>query len=58
MGAKSKSIAEEAPENVPNQSVVLKVEMPPARKAGRIVGEGAAAVPALITALRNEAQVL
>ncbi len=58
MGAKSKPIAEEAPENVPNQSVVLKVEMPPARKAGRIVGEGAAAVPALITALRNEAQVL
>ena len=58
MGAKAKPIAEEVPEDIPNQSVVLKVEMPPARKAGRIVGEGAAAVPALITALRNEAQVL
>ncbi|HTF89424.1 MAG TPA: electron transfer flavoprotein subunit beta/FixA family protein [Planctomycetota bacterium] len=58
MGAKTKPIAEEAPELVPNQTVVLKVEMPPARKAGRIIGEGAAAVPALITALRTEAQVL
>jgi hypothetical protein len=37
---------------------VLKVELPATRKAGRIVGEGAAAVPALIDALRNEAKVL
>lgn len=58
MGAKAKPIAEEAAEAVANQAVVLKVEMPPARKAGRIVGEGAAAVPALISALRTEAQVL
>ncbi len=58
MGAKAKPIAEEQPEGVPNQVIVKKVELPPARKAGRIIGEGAAAVPALITALRNEAQVL
>ena len=58
MGAKAKPIAEEAPERVENQMVVLKVELPAARKAGRIVGEGAAAVPALIAALRTEAQVL
>jgi len=58
MGAKAKPIAEEAVEEVPSQTVVLKVELPPARKAGRIVGEGAAAVPALITALQTEAQVL
>jgi electron transfer flavoprotein beta subunit len=58
MAAKSKPIAEEAPEPVDSQTVVLKVEMPPARKAGRIVGEGVAAVPALIRALREEAQVL
>ncbi|MEO6710087.1 MAG: electron transfer flavoprotein subunit beta/FixA family protein [Planctomycetota bacterium] len=58
MGAKTKPIAEETPELVANQTLVLKVEMPPARKAGRIIGEGAAAVPALITALRTEAQVL
>ena len=31
---------------------------PAARKAGRIVGEGAAAVPALMDALRNEAKIL
>jgi electron transfer flavoprotein beta subunit len=58
MAAKSKPIAEEAPEPVDAQTVVLKVELPPARKAGRIVGEGVAAVPALVRALREEAQVL
>ena len=35
-----------------------QVELPPARKAGRIVGEGVAAVPVLIRALQEEAQVL
>ena len=58
MAAKSKPVAEEAPEPVDAQTVVLKVELPPARKAGRIVGEGVAAVPALVRALREEAQVL
>jgi electron transfer flavoprotein beta subunit len=58
MAVKSKTIAEEEGEKVENQMVVVKVELPPARKAGRIVGEGAAAVPALIDALRNEAKVL
>ena len=37
---------------------VLKMEMPPERPAGRILGEGAAAVPELITALKEEAKVL
>jgi electron transfer flavoprotein beta subunit len=58
MAVKSKPIAEEPFESVPNQAVVEKVELPAARKAGRIVGEGAAAVPALIKALREEARVL
>ena len=58
MAAKAKPIAEEPAEAVANQSVVEKVELPPARKAGRIVGEGAAAVPALIDALRTEAKIL
>ena len=58
MAAKSKPIAEEAPEAVEAQAVVLSVELPPARKAGRIVGEGVAAVPVLVRALREEAQVL
>ena len=58
MAAKSKPIAEEAPEAVEDQTVVLRVELPPARKAGRIVGQGVEAVPALIQALREEARVL
>jgi electron transfer flavoprotein beta subunit len=37
---------------------VLALSLPPERKAGRIVGEGADAVPALLEALRNEAKVL
>jgi len=37
---------------------VLELTYPPERKAGRIVGEGADAVPALIEALRTEAKVL
>ena len=37
---------------------VLGLTYPPERQAGRIVGEGAEAVPALIEALRTEAKVL
>ena len=37
---------------------VVAMNMPPARPAGRIVGQGAAAVPELVDALRNEAKVL
>jgi electron transfer flavoprotein beta subunit len=58
MAVKSKPIPEEAFDDVPNQAVVHKVELPAPRKAGRIVGEGAAAVPALVQALRSEAGVL
>ncbi|UCD24149.1 MAG: electron transfer flavoprotein subunit beta/FixA family protein [Gemmatimonadota bacterium] len=36
---------------------VLELTLPPDRKSGRIVGEGAAAVPELVEALRNEAKV-
>jgi electron transfer flavoprotein beta subunit len=37
---------------------VMTLSYPPDRKEGRIVGEGADAVPALIDALKNEAKVL
>ncbi len=37
---------------------VQALSLPPARKEGRIVGEGPDAVPALIEALRSEAKVL
>lgn len=58
MAAKKKTIEEVAFTDVPNSTRVLKLELPPARAAGRIVGEGVAAVPKLIEALRNEAKVL
>ena len=37
---------------------VLELALPPARKEGRIVGERADAVPALVDALKNEAKVI
>ncbi len=37
---------------------IVELVLPPERSGGRIVGEGADAVPALIDALRNEAKVL
>lgn len=37
---------------------VVSMSLPPERPAGRIVGEGADAIPALMEALRNEAKVL
>ena len=38
--------------------VVQKMELPPERPAGRIIGEGVAAVPELVKLLQNEAKVL
>jgi len=58
MAAKKKAVEEVPFEEVANQAEVTGLSLPPARSEGRIVGEGAAAVPALIEALRNEAQVL
>jgi len=37
---------------------VERMELPPARAAGRIIGEGASAVPELVTLLQTEAKVL
>ena len=58
MAAKKKPLEEAAPELSEAQAQVQKVELPAPRAEGRIVGEGAAAVPALIEALQNEAKVL
>ncbi len=58
MMAKRKPLAEkEAPELEPGL-VVEELEYPPTRPEGRIVGEGAGAVPELLTLLREEAQVI
>jgi electron transfer flavoprotein beta subunit len=40
------------------QVTIVSLALPPERAAGRIVGEGAAAVPALIQVLTSEAKVL
>lgn len=58
MAAKKKPI-DEKPANVGAPALdVAALELPPARKAGRILGEGAAAVPELIRVLREDVQIL
>lgn len=58
MAAKKKPITEEAFDAVPSAARVAKLELPPPRPEGRIVGEGPDAVDALMDALRNEAKAL
>lgn len=60
MAAKKKPL-EEKPlpaASSPSGAEVVKMETPPPRPPGRIVGEGAAAVPTLVSLLRNEAKVI
>jgi electron transfer flavoprotein beta subunit len=58
MAAKKKPL-ETKPAQLGNQRVAVKsMELPPERPAGRIIGEGPAAVPELIKLLQNEAKVL
>lgn len=58
MAAKKKTIEERAAEVGEANLEVLALELPAARAAGRIVGEGVAAVPELVRVLRDEAKVL
>ncbi|HEY4734097.1 MAG TPA: electron transfer flavoprotein subunit beta/FixA family protein [Gemmatimonadaceae bacterium] len=58
MAAKKKPL-EVKPAQIPApQLTVRKLELPSERKAGRVVGEGAAAVPELVKLLQTEAKVL
>jgi electron transfer flavoprotein beta subunit len=58
MAAKKKPL-ESRPAQLGEQRVTIaKMELPPERAAGRIVGEGAAAVTELVRLLRTEAKVL
>jgi electron transfer flavoprotein beta subunit len=58
MAAKKKPL-ESKPTQIAEQRVMItKMELPPERAAGRIVGEGAAAVTELVRLLRTEAKVL
>ncbi len=58
MAAKKKPL-ESKPAQLGEAKVkVEKIELPPERAAGRIIGEGAAAVPELVKLLHTEAKVL
>ncbi len=58
MAAKKNPLATK-PANLPEPRLVIaRMDLPPERKAGRIVGEGAAAVPELVRLLQQEAKVL
>jgi electron transfer flavoprotein beta subunit len=58
MAAKKKPLEVKPAVLTPAGLDVIELAYPPERQAGRIVGEGADAVPALIDALRTEAKVL
>jgi electron transfer flavoprotein beta subunit len=58
MAAKKKPLEVKPAQLGPASLTVEKVELPPARPAGRIIGEGAAAVPTLVQLLQTEAKVL
>jgi len=58
MLAKKKPLDVKEVELDPGGLEVLELVLPASRKEGRIVGEGAEAVPALVEALKNEAKVL
>ncbi|MEZ6038070.1 MAG: electron transfer flavoprotein subunit beta/FixA family protein [Planctomycetota bacterium] len=58
MAAKKKPLEESAAELPAAAMEIVSLELPAPRAAGRIIGNGADAVPALIDALRNEAKAL
>jgi len=58
MMAKKKTIEEREPSLPDSKIKILKMEYPPAREAGKIVGEGKEAVPELVRLLREEAKVI
>ena len=58
MAAKKKPL-DEVPAAMPDAAMaIVSMSLPAPRAAGKIVGNGADAVPALVAALRNEAKVL
>jgi electron transfer flavoprotein beta subunit len=58
MAAKKKPLEVKPVELGAGQLTVESMELPPERAGGRIVGEGAGAVPELVQLLRTEAKVL
>jgi electron transfer flavoprotein beta subunit len=58
MAAKKKPLAEKAPAAADGASELVSLKSPPARPPGRVLGQGAAAVPELVRVLREEVHVL
>ena len=58
MAAKKKPLEVKPVQLPPPQITLRKLELPAERKAGRVVGEGASAVPELVKLLQTEAKVL
>ncbi|MDE2652674.1 MAG: electron transfer flavoprotein subunit beta/FixA family protein [Gemmatimonadota bacterium] len=58
MMAKRKPLVEKEAPSIEAGLVVERLDLPPARPGGRIVGEGPNAVPELVRLLREEAKVL
>jgi electron transfer flavoprotein beta subunit len=58
MAAKKKTIASQPPIAAAPTLALESLALPPERSGGRVVGEGAAAVPALLKILREEAHAL
>ena len=58
MAAKKKPLEVKPAHFGPEHIAIEKMELPPERAAGRIVGEGTAAVPELVRLLHTEAKVL
>lgn len=58
MAAKKKPLEVKPAQLGTERLTVVSVELPPERSGGRIVGEGAAAVPELVRLLQTEAKVL
>jgi electron transfer flavoprotein beta subunit len=58
MAAKKKPLEVKPAQLGPVTATVEKMELPPERAAGRILGENADAVPELVRLLQTEAKVL
>ncbi|MFH1549226.1 MAG: electron transfer flavoprotein subunit beta/FixA family protein [Planctomycetota bacterium] len=58
MKAKKKPLEEKEAPAIESKTTVVKMEYPPARPPGRIVGKGVEAVPELVKLLKEEAKVI
>lgn len=58
MAAKKKPLDVKPAQLAEQRYIITRMDLPPERQAGRIIGEGSAAVPELVRLLQHEAKVL